>query len=237
MTKSELVDAYVRGDLDRRHFISKLTAVGVSATAAVAYAGSLGQSVAASPSRTSAGFIARAQAADDEYGTAIIIVNFLAILEEILASLDDILDSFDGFLDAFDVGDFVDGGFDETDFDIIADARAQIDEQIDALVAVLQSLFGTSEPSAAIKAFRSQRTSSLGQTSGTMQEQLVELANQLNRQVGVYAAVIPAVENGEQRQLMTNIGLVTARHAALISYLAGINPIPSAFETPIDPMS
>lgn len=237
MTKSELVDAYVRGDLDRRHFISKLTAVGVSATAAVAYAGSLGQSVAASPSRTSAGFVARAQDADDEYGTAIIIENILAVLEEVLANVNAILDSFDNFLDEFDVGDFVDGGFAETDFNLIEDASTQIDEQIEALVAVLSSLFGSTEPSSAIKAFRSPRASSLGQTSGTMQEQLVEMANQLNRQAGIYAAVIPAVENGEQRQLMTNIGLVTARHAALISYLAGINPIPSAFEVPIDPTS
>lgn len=237
MTKIELVDAYVRGDLDRRRFISKLTAMGVSGGAAIAYAGSLAQNAAASPSRNGAGFIARAQDADDEYGTAIIIENIIAILEELLADINDIFDSFDDFLNQFDVGDFVDGGLDESDFDVIEDARAQIAEQIDALIATLEAIFGTTRSSSTIKAFRSSRVSSLGQTSGTVLEQLTVLAEKLNRQVGVYAAVIPAVEDGEQRQLMTNIGLVTARHAALVSHMAGLNPIPSAFEVPIDPMS
>jgi len=234
MTKSELVDAYVRGDLDRRRFITKLTAMGVSGGAALAYAGSLAQNAAASPSHNGVGFIARGQDVDDEYGTAIIIENIVAILNQVLADLNGIFASFDDFLDQFDVGD---GGLDEGDFDVIQDISEQIAEQLAALIATLEGLFGTSGSSSGIQAFRSPRASSLAQTSGTALEQLAVLAEKLNRQVGIYAAVIPAVEDGEQRQLMTNIGLVAARHAALISYMAGLNPIPSAFEQPINPMS
>ena len=49
MSKHEVIDAYLRGKIDRREFVGRLTAVGVSAAAAVAYAQSLGSPTAAAP--------------------------------------------------------------------------------------------------------------------------------------------------------------------------------------------
>src|SRR5689334_12639130 len=47
MSKHEVVEAYLRGQIDRREFIRRLTLAGVSSAAAVAYAQSLGSASAA----------------------------------------------------------------------------------------------------------------------------------------------------------------------------------------------
>ena len=47
MSKHEVVEAYLRGQIDRREFIRRLTLAGVSSAAAVAYAQSLGTASAA----------------------------------------------------------------------------------------------------------------------------------------------------------------------------------------------
>lgn len=47
MPKHELVEAYLEGRLDRRDFVRRLTALGVSAGAATIYAASLSDSAAA----------------------------------------------------------------------------------------------------------------------------------------------------------------------------------------------
>lgn len=214
MTKSELVDAYIRGDVDRRHFVSKLTAMGVSATAAVAYAGSLVQNTAASPSRNSAGFVARAQDADEEYGTAITLASDEAGVEALLdaaAALQGPLAALDGFT----AEDFAEIGLDGEDLELLLDIRAQHQEHVEALSA----LIGAPAPGAG------------GAAPDTpLADLLVTLAEAFNDFVAVLAAVIPALEDGETRQLVTTIGLVAARHAALVSAIAGIDPIPSTFE-------
>src|SRR6266508_1583744 len=71
MTKLELIDAYVRGRIDRRHFVRRLTAAGVSSGAAFAYAQSLGPRAAvAGAARNPAGFVVRTQEDDADYGVA-----------------------------------------------------------------------------------------------------------------------------------------------------------------------
>lgn len=47
MSKHQVVEAYLRGQIDRREFIRRLTLAGVSSAAAVAYAQSLGTASAA----------------------------------------------------------------------------------------------------------------------------------------------------------------------------------------------
>jgi hypothetical protein len=52
MSKHEVVEAYLQGRIDRREFVRRLTLVGVSAGAAVAYAQALGGSAEAAPAST-----------------------------------------------------------------------------------------------------------------------------------------------------------------------------------------
>ena len=59
MSKNEIVTAYLNGRIDRRQFVKRLTAVGVSSAAAMAYAQSLASPATASgTTRDSNGFVA-----------------------------------------------------------------------------------------------------------------------------------------------------------------------------------
>ena len=76
---------------------------------------------------------------------------------------------------------------------------------------------------------------STGGASGTLVERLTEVANGLNETAGMYAALVPSLEDVENRQLFTQIAIVAGRHAALVNHLVDMDPIPGAFEQPIDP--
>lgn len=217
MTKRDLVDAYVRGDVDRRSFIRKLSAMGVSATAAVAYAGSLGGDAAAAPARNGAGFVARLQDADEDYGIAVIIQNILEALQTLLARIQSIIDRLTSIISQPNA----------PRPDLLGRIQSQMAEQFEALTTQMELGFGVNSAMVDGLAGRSMRL----QGGDTIQD----VANDMNVQTGLLAAIIPAIESGEARQLMTNIGLVTARHAALINDLAGLDPIPNTFEVPIDP--
>ena len=220
MTKRDLIDAYVRGDVDRRGFIRKLSAMGVSAAAAAAYAGSFAPDAAAAPSRNSAGYVARLQDADDDYGIAVAIDNIIQALQAFVDRMDALVQRLTQIAEQT--------GGNGPNPQRIATVRDQIEEQRQALITRLQQRLGESgQASTSINRLSANRLQ--GDAS------LADVANELNVQTGLLAAIIPAIEVGQDRQMMTNIGLVTARHAALINELAGLDPIPSAFEVPIDP--
>src|SRR5665811_49831 len=160
MTKSELVDAYIRGEMDRRGFITKLTAMGVSATAAAAYAVSFAQNAAASPARNPAGFVARGQDTDEEYGTAFIIELIEAAINALLEAVNAIVETLDELFASFTSDDLVAEGFDATDFTLLQTIREQIDEQLEALNAFLVTATG----SGARNAFQARTYSTLAQT-------------------------------------------------------------------------
>jgi hypothetical protein len=222
MTKRDLIDAYVRGDVDRRGFIRGLSALGVSAAAATAYAGTFGRDAAAAPSRNDAGFVSRLQDADGEYGIAVAIENINRALEGFAERSDVLVDRLEQIADRT--------GGNGPDPDRIRKIRDQIEEQRQAVVTRLQQRLQE----------RGEAQSSVHRLTGRtprLQEDasLADIANELNLQTGVLAALIPNIEIPQDLQLMTNLGLVTARHAAVVSDLAGIDPIPGAFEVPIDP--
>lgn len=225
MTKTELVDAYVRGDLDRRSFIARLTGLGVSVGAAVAYATSLAPATSAapgaSPIRNSAGYIARAQNADGEYGTAIILSSDAEGIQDLLVALSAV-DAVLASLDSFSADDFTGAGFSEDDYNLIQTINDQHQQHVNALAALAGSS-GAASPG----------PKSVSYTS--VQEFLTALADALNTLTGVFAAVIPALQDGQIRQTVTEIGLVVARQAALVSSLAGEDPLPNTFEPVIDP--
>ena len=227
MTKSEIVDAYIRGELDRRAFVTRLTAVGVSAGAAIAYAVSLAPAAgAASPRHSASGYIARAQQnPDGEYGTAITLTSDDEGIQDLLTASRDV-DALLDALDTFTADDFRNAGLTADDLALLQKIRDQHTEQVDAIQALASGSGTTSTNSGGGNA--EVDTSSLT-------DYLKALADALNTLVGVFAAVIPAIQSGEIRQTLTQIGLVVARHAAIISYLAGEDPSPDSLENVIDP--
>lgn len=222
MTKSDVVDAFIRGDLDRRGFIKRLTAVGVSSAAAMAYAGSLVQSTAAAPSNGS-GFITRGYMQDADYGLAVTIEDVPAAIAAVLEDLLGNAGAIGGLLAAFDAGDFAEAGLEESDREVLEDILSQILEQAEA-IAAFRGLPLAKAVETAVEA-----------VSGLI-EALAVVAAGLNEAAGGYAALIPALEDPLERELFTQIAIVAGRHAAIVSYLAGLDPVPGAFEEPIDPV-
>jgi hypothetical protein len=214
MTAQGVVDAFIRGDLDRRGFITKLTALGVSASAASAYALTLGRQGAAAAPESSTGGIARYQdgAAEEDYGTDFIFETIEEALQLIFDAIGEALAVLSG-LGIFSAADFAD----PAEFDLLGTIQQHQQEHADALAALLGSTgaVGSSEASFdSVEAF------------------LTELAGALDDQTATYAAVVPAIGDGATRQTLMNVASVANRHAAVVHQIAGLDPLPEAFEVP-----
>jgi len=215
VTKKELIDAYLRGDLDRRGFVGRLTALGVSATAAVAYAGSFVPGVAASSSRNESGFLVHAQGivSDDEYGTAFTFASDEEAITLAIEAITAVLSILEG-LDSFTADDFAPG-----QFAILSDILEQQQEQADALAALLGDTPFEAPPAGT-------------GGGGDPQAFLENLAAALDDLCARYGAIAPALESGEARQTITNLLAIANRHAALVNEMAGLDPIPDTFLEP-----
>lgn len=232
MTKQDTVSAYIRGDLDRRSFIRRLTAVGVSAGAAMAYATALVPGVSAGSGRNGAGYITRMQDADPEYGIAIIIEDVPAALAATVAAVEDAAALAGAILDAFTAEDFAAAGLGEDDLQILSDIADQMQQHVEALQGILAALGGDDAQGGA-----SGDETGATAPAGDLMEQLAALAEQLREVTGMYVALAPSIENVEDRQLLSQMTAVAGRHAALVAYMAGENPVPEPFETPVNPIA
>ncbi|MGH2562705.1 MAG: hypothetical protein ACRDJH_26905 [Thermomicrobiales bacterium] len=227
MTKTELFDAYIRGRLERRHFVRGLTALGVSAGAAFAYARQLDPTAAAGPGRNAAGFVVRAQTGDEEYGAA---CQLASDLDGVLAALS-ALDLVEAIL-ARGLADFAlaldelppldDLGLNTAD--VIRDTRAQVGEQIGAISTLVADLGGTATTGAVTV-----------QNFASVDSFLTALAGVLTAAAARFAGIAPAVQNPETRQTLTSIAVVVGRHAGFANVLTGDPPAVTAFEQPTCP--
>lgn len=213
MTAQGVVDAFIRGDLDRRGFITKLTALGVSASAASAYALTLGRQGAAAAPGSSGGGISRAHLAQEEdYGTDFVFETIEEALQIVFDAINEALALLSG-LGIFSAGDFANPG----EFDLLSTIQQQQQEHADALAALLGTTgaVGSSEASFdSVEAF------------------LAELAGAMDGQTAMYAAVVPAVGDGAVRQTLMNVASVANRHAAVVHMMAELDPLPETFEVP-----
>lgn len=228
MTKRELIEAFVRGEVDRRQFINRLTMLGVSGGAAVAYATTLGESAYASSAKPVSGFVMRAQATDDEdYGTAFFLELIEALQAVIVAITDLILVVLDG-LAAFIAGDFAAGVFES-----LQTIEQQQQEHLDAATAMLTAAGGAAGGVGAT------RLGFQAQQFATSDELLATLADGFDQLTAMYAAVVPTITDtdGEVRQTLTEIASVASRHAAAVNIYAGRDPFPETFQTPALPAS
>ena len=131
MTKREMIDSYIRGELDRRGFIRGLTALGVSAGAAATYAVSFSPSAAAS-----GGFVVRPgqQYQDQNYPPPPISLEeaIARLLEAITRLLNLLIAALERFLQA----DFTAAGLPSNTFELLSTIQSQLNDQTDALNAL-----------------------------------------------------------------------------------------------------
>ncbi|MGH2534239.1 MAG: hypothetical protein ACRDJW_18375 [Thermomicrobiales bacterium] len=224
MSKRDLIDAYVGGRLGRREFVRGLTALGVSAGAALAYAQHLGPTgAAAAPGRSAAGFVVRAQVDDGEYATACQLASDAAGAEAALAALEQAQSVLDSGISDFleDLPSLDDVGLDAAE--TLETIASQLEEQIAALETLVADLGGSpgSAPAAAgydsVDAF------------------LAALAGVMNAASSLLAGIAPAIENGEARQTLSAIAVALGRNAGFANVLNGDPPATSAFEQPTCP--
>lgn len=218
MTKHELIDAFVGGQIGRRDFVRRLTALGVSMGAALAYAQTLAPSAAASGgSPRPHGFVMRAQADEGEYGTACTLTDDLEGVLALVGAEGSIAALLDAILGAFDESDI-------PEIAVLEALQSDLTEQLDALDTLVGDLGGAS-PSAATAA----------EEPSSADTALAALADALNSAVSLFVGVIPAIQDGETAQTLTTILAVLARYAGVVNTLAGDTPSSGPFEQPTCP--
>jgi hypothetical protein len=218
VTKRETIDAFIRGDIDRRTFIGRLTTLGVSSGAALAYATTFGQSALAAPASNQTGLAAQGQ--DDlDYG-----VPNPFPLDEGIAIISEAFETIIGILEG--LGDFTDDDFAEGIFD----ALTTIQEQVAAQFEALGSLLGAG--SAGVRQF-GQRSQFAAIQAGDPDTFLQDLSVAFDDLTARFAAVVPGTDEEAERQTMMNVAMVSGRHAGFVNWAAGNNPFPVAFQEPM----
>ena len=230
MTKHDLIDAYASGRIGRRDFMGRLTAAGVSAGAALAYAHTLAPSASAAGNPGAGGFVMRFQDEDGEYAGPILgfpetvgeaIEAVAAFLAGALGALQDLLGAFAG--DDFDflaiaVEDFL------TTLQGFAD---ELEEQL----SVLESSATVANPVA--KSGRTFAAKRLAQTEDTASEAVDKLIQRYDILTGYYAGAVPALQDADARLLLMSIALVNAQQGGFLRTAIGEDPTPATFVEPI----
>jgi len=218
VTKRETVDAFIRGDIDRRTFIGRLTTLGVSTGAALAYATTFGQSALAGPSTGASGFAMQGQ--DDlDYG-----VPNPFPLEEGLALITEALEEVRAILEG--LADFVSEDFAEGIFEQLETIQEQIATQLEAISALLGAGAATTRQFG-------QRSRLAAVQAGDADAFLQSLSTAFDDLTARFAAVVPGTDEEAARQTMMNVAMVTGRQAGFVNWAAGNDPFPSAFQQPM----
>jgi hypothetical protein len=223
VTKHEVIQAFVSGEIGRRDFVRRLTALGVSSSAALAYAHSLAPDAGAAGVAAGSAYVTRAQAdPDGDYGAPIpddllcdLFTLLISIRQAVLESINALIDS-------------------NVDEDLGQIGSAQILQRLQEMgqhaatqLVVLQELADESCGTALATSFK---RAPLAQADEVGYGSLAEL---LDLEAGLYTAVVPAIVDPAVRQTLMSIGMVVARHAAFARVLAGEAPAPTALEEPI----
>jgi hypothetical protein len=225
MTKHELIDAYASGRIGRRDFMTRLTALGVSAGAATAYAFALNPSSALASGGDRRGFVVARAQDDGDYGGPILGFPETVgeAIEAAIAFTSLLSAALQAILDAFNAEDF---GFAAVDGATILANLQDFSNQLDQQLSVLETT-GTA-PSSAAKA-----APAVAQTTATAEEALTQLAQRYAILDGYYAGAVPSLDDEEVRLTLMGIALINAAQGAFVRTALGQDPSPSAFIEPI----
>jgi hypothetical protein len=219
MTKHELIDGFIRGTIGRREFVRGLTALGVSASAATAYAYSLGPSVSAAGVRTKDGYRVRAQT--DDYGgpTA---EEIIEIIQQILAILTILTGLLGQLINRLPNLKLIPGAYaapSDSDVEQLAALVTQHEAHADALRSVLPELGGSlaNEDIPVV-------------TADTYDETVDYLLPLLDALPAAFATIIPGLTDKEALATVTSIALVSSRHSAFVNHLAARPEFPETFQ-------
>lgn len=244
MTKHEIIEAYIAGQIDRRGFMKRLTTIGVSAAAAAAYAQSLAPSASAvGMGRGPAGYF---MAQTEPYGTAGEFESDLEAAEFLLSSDTVTVELYDSALDSLSAEDFESeniAGLASAGLlgsnaigiqrsgslltgDLIIELLSLIRDQTETHIATLE---------AAVVPLGSTGVEVEGTLNPTFTSarEFLDVARELHEvAVSAYTTAAPAIEDVELRSTATAIATVKGRHAAFINLLAGESPFPATFDRP-----
>jgi hypothetical protein len=223
MSKPELIAAYISGRIGRRAFMRSLTALGVSATAAAAYARSLAPGAsAAGLGRDRSGLRVRGQ---DDYPVPGDLIEFIQLLIRVLEFLLAILGG--GFATAKMAPLRLQGDseLDPADVDELETLQSQLSSHRDALRTLLSDL-GGDELSEAVPEF----------VYDNSEDALVDLQTGLEASVEIFAGALGS-STTEPAALSTlaSIGLVQARHISFVNRLLGDQAFPATFQQAATP--
>jgi hypothetical protein len=214
MTKHELIDAYIQGRVGRRDFINRLTGMGISAAAAVAYAASFAPAAGASGGQTRNGYKVRFQdATNDEYGTPIGICQALDVLVGVSQRLIDRLSA----LTSLNRG--------------LRNVLRRLQQRLELLQELQQTYCGTAyrSPAAVGATLLAQGTS-----SGEKQQRL-DLIKYFDTVLGVYTYVVPTVDDAEHRTSLMSLAMALAREAENVRRILGEDASEDEMVRPISP--
>jgi hypothetical protein len=224
MTRHELIDAYVSGRIGRRDFMTRLTALGVSAGAALAYAQTIITDTSAAGSRPASHSVELAQYGGPILGFPETVGEAIEAAISFLSSLSAALQAI---LDAFGAEDF--------DFATITGATIlanlqEFSNQLDEQLSVLESTGNAA--SGAAKSARPLAVVNLAQ-AGNAEEALTQLAQRYSILDGYHAGAVPSLDDADARLTLMGIALVLAAQGAFVRTALDQEPSPSAFIEPI----
>lgn len=214
MTKLELIDAYAAGRLDRRDFVARLTGLGISAAAALAYAQSFAPSASAATSRGSNGYVVRMQdASDNEYGTPVGICQALDVLIDVTQRMIDRLASMTS----------------------LNNGLRNVMNRMQQRLELLQELETTFCESASTGSLARGVVTRLAQNSNSEKQAREDLITYAETVVCMYTYIVPTVDDIEHRTSLTSIAMAISHEVANIRRIVGEDMSEELMIEPISP--
>lgn len=214
MTKLELIDAYAAGRLDRRDFVARLTGLGISAAAALAYAQSFAPSASAASSRGRNGYVVRMQdsASDNEYGTPVGICQALDVLIDVTQRMIDRLAAMTS----------------------LNKGLRNVMNRMQQRLELLQELETTFCESARTGSMAAGVVTRLAQNSNSEKQAREDLVTYSETVASIYTYVVPTVDEIEHRTTLTSIAMAISHEVANIRRIIGED---MSEELMLEPMS
>jgi hypothetical protein len=218
MTKHELIDAYAKGRIGRRDFVNRLTGMGISAAAAVAYAANFAPMASAAGGQTQSGYKVRFQDAqfNDEYGTPIGVCQALDVLVQVVQRLIDRLNS----MASLNRG--------------LRNVLRRMRDRLSLLEDLQQTYCGTASGGSLRAQGLAPAQFAQSDSKGEKQERL-DLLTYIETVAGLYTYLVPTVDDIEARTSLMSVAMAISREAGAVREIIGEEQADDLVMRPIPP--